>query len=250
MKAIISALVLGGALAFSGCSHMPAMQDHSAAIAEAVATPSRPEYFTKRDKWRQPQQVLAFSGIGPGDHVADLGAGGGYFSELLSLLVGPDGSVILQNPPAWVKKYSKGMLPPLKQNLDMHANITRKDAPFDDLGLAPNSLDAVTMMLIYHDVAILPADRAKMNREIYHALKKGGVLLITDHHAPDGSGVRDVSTLHRIDADMLRKEVEAAGFKMVAASGMFANPQDDRTLRIFDKKIRYHTDRFVYLFKK
>lgn len=250
MKKTWSALALACALTFSACHHMPATQDHSAAISAAIASTTRPESFTERDSWRHPQEVLAFSGIKPGDHVADLGAGGGYYSELLSLLVGPDGSVILQNPPAWIEKYGKGMLPPLQANLARHANISRKDAPFDDLGLAPGSLDAVTMMLIYHDVNNLPADRAKMNREIYAALKPGGKLLITDHHAETGSGVRDTDTLHRIDAATVRKEVEAAGFTLAAQSDVLANKDDDHSKSIFDPAIRYHTDRFVYVFKK
>ncbi len=239
-------LVLLGACSFGAGKAAP---DLTTNIAASLAMPDRPEADVKRDSARKPADTLKFSAIGPGDVVADLGAGGGYYTRLLSALVGPDGRVIAQNPPSWVENF-KSIKPGLEKLTADRANVTTLSAKMDDLGFDPGSLDAVTMMLIYHDTVNLGADRNNMLTGIYAALKPDGVFLVTDHHALTGTGTEATNTLHRIDADVVMTEALAAGFVLLAQSDTLQFTNDDRKLIVFDPAIRGKTDRFVYLFGK
>jgi predicted methyltransferase len=233
----------------SGAGMASAHGDASKSVAAAIAAPDRPEAEVKRDAARQPAKVLIFSTIKPGNMVADLGAGGGYFTRLISGIVGEHGQVIAQNPPDWVEQY-KSIAPALAALGKTRPNVKAVTAKFDNLGFADESLDVVTMALIYHDVVLSSADTGAMNKEIYAALKPGGVLLITDHFAKDGSGDTLINAQHRIDAALVRKGVEAAGFTLEAQSDALRFDTDDRTKNVFDPSVRGKTDRFVYRFRK
>lgn len=247
MKSFLSVAV---AAAFTGLAGVSAAhEDTSMAVAAAMAAPDRPEAQVKRDAARNPGPVLTFSKIKPGDTVADLGAGGAYFTMIISGLVGEGGKVYAQNPPDWIEKF-KGIAPKLEALEKTRPNVKTWTVPFDKLGFEDNSLDAVTMALIYHDITLLPTDRAAMNRQIYAALKPGGIYLITDHHAIAGTGDTLTNDLHRIDADFVRKEVEAAGFVLDGQSDALHFASDDRTKIVFDPSVRGQTDRFVYRFIK
>jgi predicted methyltransferase len=205
------------------------------------------------DAGRKPDQMLAFFGIQPGMTVAELGAGGGYTSELLSRVVGPTGKVYGQNSPfmlerfanvPWTARLSKPIL----------RNVVRADREFDDpLPPEATELDAVLCVLFYHDTVWLGADREKMNHAVFAALKHGGVYGIIDHSAAPGSGLRDVKTVHRIDEQTLRAEVLQAGFQFVAEASFLRNPSDTRDWNDSPKEAgarRGTSDRFVLEFKK
>ncbi len=187
--------------------------------------------------------------------VADLWAGGGYTTELLSRVVGPTGMVYSQNPPfppefqqigqAWAERLKN---PALK-------NVTAVAKSFDADGLLPappGSLDVVVMNMNYHDLVLRGVDRAKVNAAVYQALKSGGVYGLVDHSAKDGSGIKDIE-LHRIDEQVVINEVQQAGFTLVARSSVLRHPEDDRTWvaspRVAGER-RGTTDRFILLFRK
>jgi predicted methyltransferase len=216
-------------------------------IAAAVANTERPEEDRVRDPDRRPGDVLAFFGIAPGMKVVDLAAGAGYYTELLARVVGPTGSVLAQNN-AFVLGFAEK---PLTERLARPGleNIERLDSEFDDLQL-PGELDAVLMVLFYHDTYWMKTDRAKMNAEVLAALKPGGIFGIVDHHAAAGSGERDVKSLHRVDAAIVKQELLAAGFELAGESQVLRHAEDDRTKNVFDDALRGKTDRFVYKFRK
>ncbi len=119
--------------------------------------------------------------------------------------------------------------------------------------MAPEPLDVVWTSQNYHDLKdsfFAPADTALVNKAVYDALKPGGLYIVLDHSAENGSGIRDTDTLHRIDEAVVKKEVEAAGFKFVGESNVLRNKDDARTLKVFDKEIRGHTDQFILKFRK
>jgi predicted methyltransferase len=218
-------------------------------VAQALAARDRPADQAEQDENRRAADVLAFSGIEPGDRVLDLGAVTGYSTWLLSGLVGPEGAVVAQNPTPWVDNYD--IITPAMEALTVaRANTSHTVMAFDRLEGEPASFDAVFSGLVYHDTAYMDVDRGVMNRRVYELLKPGGVYLIVDHHAATGSGVRDVQTIHRIDAAQVRREVESVGFILDGELDVLTRPEDDLTLNVFDEAIRGRTSQFVYRFVK
>ncbi|HWN66256.1 MAG TPA: methyltransferase domain-containing protein [Haliangium sp.] len=232
----------------------PTPEDEQA-LRAAVESEARPADDRARDEARKPYELLRFFDIRPGMHVADVGAGGGYFSELLARAVGPEGRVYVQNTPFVIERFAGKSLGERLARLDM-PHIQRIDAEYDAPGLPAGELDAVVMLLVYHDTPWIQnaagdkVDRAKMNRAIFDALKPGGVFGVIDHHAQAGSRDRDTQSLHRIDAELVEQDILAAGFELEAESDVLRHPEDDRTKKVFDPALRGKTDQFVYRFRK
>jgi predicted methyltransferase len=103
----------------------------------------------------------------------------------------------------------------------------------------------------YHDLHNFPGvDIAVFNQLVFDALKPGGIYLILDHAAEPGSGTRDTATLHRIDAETVKKEVLAAGFVLVGGSDLLRQPGDAHAVKVFDPSVRGKTDQFILKFRK
>jgi predicted methyltransferase len=204
------------------------------------------------DAGRHPAELLAFIGLKPGARVAEIGAGTGYTTELLARAVAPKGKVWAENPPGLLKfvgeKWDERLTRPAMKNV---VRADREvDAPFPP---EARSLDAVVSVLVYHDTVWLDADRAKMNKAIFAALKKGGEYVVVDHSAAEGHGTSDAKTLHRIEEATVVQEVEHAGFKRVGGADFLRNPSDSRDwndspYKSADK--RGTSDRFVIRFVK
>lgn len=225
----------------------------SSAVAAAVAAPDRSADDRALDPQRQPDKLLSFFGIAPGMRVAELGAGGGYTTELLARVVGPEGRVYGQNNKFVLERFAEG---PWGERLKKSAlaNVKRVDAEFDaPLPADAVNLDAVLVVLIYHDTVWLGTDRNKMNAAVYRALKPGGVYGIVDHSARPGDGPSQAQTLHRIEEAVVTKEVEAAGFVLDASADFLKNPEDPRDWNASPRAAgerRGKSDRFVLRFKK
>jgi predicted methyltransferase len=218
-----------------------------------VAAADRDDADKKLDEGRHSPELLAFIGVKPGWHVAELGAGGGYTSELLARAVGPSGVVYGQNTPAILKRFAEK---PWSERLakPVMKNVVRADREFDDpLPKEAHDLDAVVIVLFYHDTVWQKVDRDKMNRAVLAALKPGGEYVIVDHSARAGSGIADTETLHRIEEPVVKDEVARAGFKLVAEADFMRNPQDPRdwsaSPRVAGER-RGTSDRFVLKFVK
>jgi predicted methyltransferase len=220
-----------------------------ARIAAALAAPDRPADDLARDQTRHASAVLALADVKPGERVLDLGAAGGYMTWMLSSLAGPEGSVTAQDPRAWLDEYPT-LWPMTVALATARPNVSHQVMDFDALAGEAGSYDVAVMSLVYHEAARMGADRAAMNREIYNLLKPGGRLLVVDHHATPGSGERDVYSYHRIDAELVRREIEAAGFRLEREADELENAEDDLSLNIFDPTIRGRTSQFALLFRK
>ncbi|BDW98335.1 class I SAM-dependent methyltransferase [Maricaulis maris] len=219
-------------------------------IESAVSDASRPETDRQLDAARHPAEVLLFAGVEPGWRVADMAAGGGYYSRVLSTAVGTSGHVYTMNP-TWVAEDFAETDAALAAIAAERANMTHFSAPMESFGDNIDlPLDAVFMVLFYHDTAWDGTDRAAMNREIFDSLRPGGVFVVIDHHAVAGTGLEAVESLHRIDEAAVIEEISAAGFELEASSAMLANAEDAREISVFDPSIRRHTDRFVLRFRK
>lgn len=219
-------------------------------IERALADQSRPAEDRELDINRHPAEVLLFAGVERGWSVADLAASSGYYSRVLSTAVGENGRVYAHNPD-WVAERFPEPNEALAALSAQRANMTHIVAPIPAFSAEiEDELDAVFMVLFYHDTVWAGTDRAAMNQAIFDALKPGGVFLVIDHHAAEGTGLAHVQDLHRIEAGSVLEEVTAAGFVLERESDMLANPADPRDISVFGEGIRRQTDRFVYLFRK
>ena len=215
----------------------------SAERAQAiVASPDRADADRKNDERRRPAEMLAFIGLREGMTALDVSAAGGYTTELIARAVGPTGRVYGQTPRPDPRQR-------LAERVKKVPNIVPIVQPFENPvppEVATNGLDLVTLMFNYHDFARV--DRAAMNRAIFNALKPGGLYVIADHAGRAGTGISESSTLHRIEESFLRKEVEAAGFQLIAEGTFLRNPGDPRDKETPDPP--QPKDEFVLKYRK
>jgi predicted methyltransferase len=221
-------------------------------IAAAVADSTRPEADRGRDDARKPAETLAFAGVKPGWTVADFVADAGYFTRLFADIVGRRGHVYAVEPIEAQKYIAKATADLLAYAAD-HTNVTVSVTTALEGLRFPAKLDLFWISQNYHDLHdkfFGPVDIAAFNKGVYDALKPGGVYIVLDHSAAAGAPADVTETLHRIEASTVRREVEAAGFQFDGESSILANPADPRTIYVFDKSIRGHTDQFILKFRK
>jgi predicted methyltransferase len=213
-------------------------------IRKAVESKDRAA-AAKDDANRKPAELLALSGVKPGDRVIEFASFGQYFTTLLSDVVGPKGMVYMYDLPYLEARTA----PASKAFVAAHPNARFEVGDFNAVEL-PQNIDGVFIVLYYHDLSINKLDTAKFNARVFKALKPGGTYFIVDHNAEPGSGMRDTEKLHRIDPAVIRQEVKAAGFELVEDSKLLAFPNDDHKLLVFSKDIRRTTDQSVLKFRK
>lgn len=238
----------------------PSLKEEVAVAAydydQAFLPDDRPAEDYEMYKIRKSRQVLEFTGVQPGMTVVDLEAGGGTYTELLSIVAGEEGKVYLQNPPEFdsflgdaVEKRMDGRL----------ANVTHLKTPFDDLeAVGDGEADLVTWMLGPHELWYTPkgsepgvfGDPEKTFREIARVLGTGGHFVVLDHKAHPGAPATTGGETHRIDRAIIQELAEDAGLRLVAESDVLANPEDDHNLSVFDPAVRRKTDRFLLKFVK
>jgi predicted methyltransferase len=226
----------------------------SAQIAQAIADPSRPPEDVARDANRKPQATLEFAGIKSGDVVADYIANSGYFTRLFAGIVGPRGHVYATelNEIVEFPNVAKGY-GALKEWAAGKANVTVETVPASRGPVFPRALDVFWISQNYHDLHdkfLGPVDVAAFNRQVYQALKPGGLYLVLDHVAAANSPADVTEKLHRIEAAQVKREVEAAGFQLIDESSVLANPDDPHTKGVFDASIAGHTDQFLLKFRR
>jgi predicted methyltransferase len=220
----------------------------------AVAHPGRSPDDHKRDATDRPADVLRLSGIKPGMQVADFLAADGYYSELLSYVVGDAGHVLLLNN----VPYDKFVKDAWKQRIEKHhlTNVEHRTVDPANMGLKDASLDAIVLVKVYHDLYwVDPGNWPKIDvppvlDQLARALKPGGILVVVDHSAKPGSGSSMASTLHRIDEGFMRKDFESHGFTFAAKSNVLRRPNDKLDQISYQEPMLGKTDRFVYVFHK
>jgi predicted methyltransferase len=215
--------------------------------AALLAAPDRSDADRQADKRRDPLPLLAFAGVRPGMKVLDMGAGGGYSTELMARAVAPNGIVYGQNP-AELGDRPKAAFAARMATVVMK-NTVADVAPFDDpVPPGVTDLDLITFLFYYHDTTYMAVDRAAMNRKLFAALKPGGILITADHSALPGQGISVSKTLHRIEESTERQEIEAAGFHFVAEGNFWRNAADTHDFPSY--KADMPLDNFVLKFQK
>jgi predicted methyltransferase len=222
--------------------------------SDAVAHEGRPTVDVKRDEIDHPAEVLRLSGIRAPMVVADFLAADGYYSELLSYLVGRKGRVYLLNNDAY-DKWSENQW---QGRIERLPNVVHQTISVEHLGLPARSLDAILLIKVYHDLYWHPdqgpwpkdIDADAVLTEIARVVKPGGILLLVDHSAKPGTGSADAGTLHRIDEQYARRDFEKHGFKVVSTSDVLRRPDDPRDLITYKGEMVGKTDRFVMVFRR
>lgn len=225
-------------------------------IAAALASPERIESDRPSDPLRRPDLVLEFFELEPGMTVLDLFSGAGYYTEIVSRVVGPDGKVVAHNNDAYLA-YAKD---PIAKRFESNRldNVERITAEADSLDLPSDQFDLALAMLTWHDFYYLdeangwPAiDESQMVTTLCKAVKPGGILGISDHVAAKGSDPgKSAQQLHRIDPAQIRKDLDGSCFEYVGEIKVLRNPADDLHKPMFDESVRGKTDRVVYKFRK
>lgn len=227
-------------------------KDHPAAetrkaVTAALADPARTDQAVD-DARRKAAETLIFAGVGPGDTVIDYLPGRGYWTRILTGVVGPKGHVYPMWPAVSGARATATIDALKAKNL---ANVTPVVGP-TDIPSSDTPVDLFMTVENYHDVANSGGEAAlaAVNNGVFRLLKPGGTYLVIDHASAAGAGLTTTKTLHRIDATTVKLQVIAAGFKFVGESKVLNNPADDHSLPVFDEKIRGHTDQFIYKFRK
>ncbi len=222
---------------------------------KAVANPARSANDVKRDKIDHPAELLRLAGIKPGARVLDFLTGDGYYSELLSYVVGPTGSVVMLNNAAF-EGWSEGGAQKRIANKRL-PNVESRIADVNKMDLAPGSFDAILVIKVYHDLYWVDPkgtwpkiDVPVVLDQLARALKPGGVLLLVDHSAKAGRGNADAGSTHRIEETFARKDFESRGLELTAHSDVLRRPDDKRELVSYEQPAFGKTDRFALVFRK
>lgn len=242
MRTHIFALILFGTVVVAPLSAMAAASEISSAVADA----SRPADDRKFDAVRKPAAVLAFAGVKPGETMAEYLPGGGYYTRMLSDIVGPKGKVYALETSTWGKENIANTQSAVKTL----RNVSLSLAPLGQFAL-PEKVDVFWTTDNYHDLHVpkyAHVDMAAFNKHVFDSLKPGGTYIVVDHAAAAASGVKDSPTLHRIEKKTVIDEVTAAGFKLAGESDALHNTSDDHAKKVFD--LHYHTDQFILKFQK
>jgi len=240
--ALLSASCMGG----MGTGALPDAASYTAALAD----PLRPADDRARDEARHTAETLAFARVRPGQKIADMIIGGGYFTRVFSAAVGSGGRVTAWQPAEFIAfqaSYGESLT-----TVDALANVDGIRSPMAAPAF-PAGLDLVFTAQNYHDLhlSIAPADAAaRVNTAAFQALKPGGLYVVVDHHAVAGSPLTASNTVHRIDIEAVKREVLAAGFVLDGESDLLANPADPLTASVFDPSIRGRTSQFMLRFRK
>lgn len=212
-----------------------------------LAQPDRSDADKQNDQRRHAAELLAFIGCKPGMKELDMGADAGYSTELMARCVGPKGKVYAQNGPGLPQRVTDAFNERMKK--PAMKNVVADPQDFENpIPKGVKNLDLVTFLFAYHDVANTPTDRAKMDKAMFNALKKGGTLVIADYAAAPGAPATTSKQYHRLDQAIERRELEAAGFKFAGEGNFLRQPSDTHDFIIFGAK--QPIDIYVMKFRK
>jgi predicted methyltransferase len=249
MRILAAGLAAGLTLTGAALAAPPPVKPY---LAQALADPARGD-MKAVDAKRHTAELMAFSGVKPGDKVVDLIPGSALFTRVFAKVAGPKGHVYMVWPNEYASEAASDVAASDKLAADKaYGNISVLKQPAAAFS-TPEKVDLVFTAQNYHDYPdkfMGKVDPVSFDKQVYAALKPGGVFLIVDHAAEAGSGMRDTDTLHRIDPAIVKQQLTSVGFVFDGESKVLANPADDHKKLVFDKAIRGQTDQFVYRFRK
>ena len=201
--------------------------------------------------------VMEFFGITSGQRVVDMASGPGYYTRIISEIVGPEGTVVAQNPgdAPFVNDKFKAMLD--TQYAD-YSNVELTYDPVEDMTLPDNSVDAMFLFLVIHhwhfsedDGETIPAVSATRYANIIRMLKPGGFFGVIEHLAAEGMSREASAGIHRIPRETAVADVTSAGLILDGESDLLADHADDiSSYWKEDGTPRGTTTRIVHLYRK
>jgi len=221
------------------------------AIASSISNTNRPASDILKDANREPAAIMSFFKIKPDSVILDVLAGSGYYSELLSNVVGEQGKVIIHNDKHFLKYYGDKLASRLAGGTRL-TNSERIDISLNKLSLQENSLDTIMLILGYHDFFYVMNEDERIDVELVLAkfkkyLKPNGIIGIVDHEAHKGFPSTVGGTLHRIDPQIVKEQMNKAGFILDGELNILKNNSDDKLKKIWDISDG-KTSRFVFRF--
>jgi predicted methyltransferase len=186
--------------------------------------------------------------------VVDMLPGGGYFTRIFAKAVEPNGRVYAYFGSQYDARLKTQGKDPDYQFADLkqtYKNLGVIHGPLPQF-ITPVPVDVVWTSQNYHDMhnKQYAMDVNEVNKAVFKSLKPGGFYVIIDHKAAESAGDDVTETLHRIKESTVKKEVEAAGFKLVAEGKDLTFPSDDGTKRVFENDVRGKTNQFMLKFQK
>ena len=246
-RAAYFASIALAAISFTARAVQAAPMDPAAAVADTT----RPDKDRDLDAARHPAEILSAIDLRSGQTIADVWPGA-YWDRLFADVVGPTGKVYAVHLIEADKAEHQTLPADGSTPYPEHPNVAVVDTPVAAVVL-PTKADVVWIRQNYHDLYdpfMGPADVPAFNRSVFKSLKRGGLFVVIDHSAPDGSKLAMTNTAHRIDSQVVKDDMKAAGFVFVKESSVLRNSADPRTALVFDPKVKGHTDQFVYIFRK
>jgi len=214
--------------------------DLAPGFMDKLVSEDRPETDRVRDGSRRPFQVMNLLGVDAGMTVMDIGAGGGWYTRVLSAAVGPQGTVIAQFGPRALQRNNG------EAQRDVAASLGNTEAYFENVGDYPsNSIDrAITALNIHH----YNSERAgPYFQAIYDVLKPGGQVAIIDHIGIPG---KENGMMHRMLKRDAQAWIEASGLEIVEDSNLLRTVADDHERTISDPIYGRDVDRFLFIARK
>jgi predicted methyltransferase len=219
-------------------------------VAAAVADKDRPKDDTDRDADRHPAQIITMTELKPGGRAVDVGPGRtGYYTKIMSRIVGAGGKVYMFNPTWVAEKFPVAVEGAAILNKAGFTNVEGSVQPMAEIKF-DQPVDLIFMSQLYHDQIWQKIDIAKMNKAIFDALKPGGIFFVIDHVGPGVTAIDQIDKLHRIEPSVVKQQVLAAGFELVAESDLLKNAADPMNVSVFDPSIRGKTNQFVFKFRR
>ena len=233
---------------------LPALAADTKAIEKSIASTERTAADRERDARDKPAEVMAFADVKPGMVVADIFAAGGYYTELIAGVVGPQGKVLAVNNLPYAA-YSKDDIK-ARFTEGRLKNVERRIVEASYMNIAPKSVDLAVIIMAYHDVYWIDEKEGwpEINADgflesIRRMLKPGGKLLIVDHNAAAGSGKETATSQHRLNEEWAKKSITSHGFAFEKSYEGLRNSADQFDKTVYDPAVKGKTDRYVHLYR-
>lgn len=246
MKTAICAAALLGATILAVPAFAAMAPGGPPPAAAAPPTAERPAADIERDATRKPNEIITFAGVKSGMTVAELGSGGGYYTRMLSKAVGPNGKVYAI---VTQQQVAAGRTAGLEALAKVLGNVTVVPVPALAQIATPTPADLFWTTENYHDFHNNGGDIAGLNKSVFAALKPGGIFYVEDHSAAKGAGIAAASSVHRMDEDLAKQELTAAGFRLDAETNLLRNPADNKAAANAEAG-HFASDRFGLRMKK